>query len=156
MKRRFFLVCLFFCFFLDCRSTNLLRLFSGNLPAMCSVFWSQIGVVVLVTPKWRQNEWFCDVKSLCSNFTVEWEKGVWTKFSFLAKWFFYSHAAISCCIFTVFSIFWIGFFNGFPNPFIVLSRTSFLFEPNFHFWLVVFCSHVAFWHCFFCFLILFF
>ena len=34
MKRRIFLVCLFYCFFLDCRSTNLLRLFSGNLPAM--------------------------------------------------------------------------------------------------------------------------
>ena len=33
MKRRIFLVCLFY-FFLDCRSTNLLRLFSGNLPAM--------------------------------------------------------------------------------------------------------------------------
>ena len=33
MKRRIFLVCLFYCF-LDCRSTKLLRLFSGNLPAM--------------------------------------------------------------------------------------------------------------------------
>ena len=33
MKRQIFLVCLFYCF-LDCRSTNLLRLFSGNLPAM--------------------------------------------------------------------------------------------------------------------------
>ena len=38
MKRRIFLVCLFYCFFLDCRSTNLLRLFSGNLPAMFSKF----------------------------------------------------------------------------------------------------------------------
>ena len=34
MKRQIFLVCLFYCFFLDWRSTNLLRLFSGNLPAM--------------------------------------------------------------------------------------------------------------------------
>ena len=33
MKRRIFLVCLFH-FFLDCRSTKQLRLFSGNLPAM--------------------------------------------------------------------------------------------------------------------------
>ena len=32
MKRQFFLVSLLF--FRDCRSTNLLRLFSGNLPAM--------------------------------------------------------------------------------------------------------------------------
>ena len=33
-------------------------------------------------------------------------------------------------IFTVFSIFWIGFYflNGFPNPFIVPSRPSFLFS----------------------------
>ena len=33
MKRRFFLS-VFFTVFLDCRSTNLLRLVSGNLPAM--------------------------------------------------------------------------------------------------------------------------
>ena len=33
MKKRVFLVC-FFTVFLDCRSTNLFRLFSGNLPAM--------------------------------------------------------------------------------------------------------------------------
>ena len=37
MKRRIFLVCLF-TVFLDYRSTNLLRLFSGNLPAMFSHF----------------------------------------------------------------------------------------------------------------------
>ena len=36
MKRRIFLVCLFLLFF-DCRSTNLLRLFSGNLPAIFKV-----------------------------------------------------------------------------------------------------------------------
>ena len=33
MKRRIFWS-VFFTVFLDCRSTNLLRLFSGNLPAM--------------------------------------------------------------------------------------------------------------------------
>ena len=33
MKRRIFLVCLLL-IFRDCRSTKLLRLFSGNLPAM--------------------------------------------------------------------------------------------------------------------------
>ena len=41
---------------------------------------------------------------------------------------FSSHAAISL-IFTLFSIFWIGFFlNGFPNPFTAHSKPSFLFE----------------------------
>ena len=34
MKRRIFFWSVFFTVFLDCRSTNLLRLFSGNLPAM--------------------------------------------------------------------------------------------------------------------------
>ena len=34
MKRRIFFGLYFLLFFLDCRSTNLLRLFSGNLPAM--------------------------------------------------------------------------------------------------------------------------
>ena len=44
-----------------------------------------------------------------------------------------------------FWIFWIEFFflNGFLNSFIVHSRPSFLFEPNFHFSLVVFCSYAA-------------
>ena len=34
MKRRVFFGLSFLLFLLDCRSTNLLRLFSGNLPAM--------------------------------------------------------------------------------------------------------------------------
>ena len=45
----------------------------------------------------------------------------------------------------IFFRFWIGFFlNGFFNPFLVHSRPSFLFEPNFHFSLVDFCAHAAF------------
>ena len=41
MKGQIFLVCLFYCFFLDCLSPNLLRLFSGNLPAMFfNIFYS--------------------------------------------------------------------------------------------------------------------
>ena len=40
------------------------------------------------------------------------------------------------------------FLNGFSNPFIVHTRPSFLFEPNFHFSLAVFCSHAAFLHWF--------
>ena len=48
-------------------------------------------------------------------------------------------------IFTAFRFFRSHFLlNGFPNPFIVHSRPSFLFEPNFHFLLVVFCSLAAF------------
>ena len=38
------------------------------------------------------------------------------------------------------------FSKVFPNPFIVHSRPSFLFERSFHFSLVVFCSHAAFLH----------
>ena len=63
---------------------------------------------------------------------------------------FCSHAAISLCFLLFFQFFWIGFFflNAFPNPFINHSRPNFLFEPNFDFSLVVFCSHAAFWHWF--------
>ena len=46
MKRRIFSVCLFYFFFWDCRSTNLLRLFSGNLPAMLQRLlhiWKSVG-----------------------------------------------------------------------------------------------------------------
>ena len=48
-------------------------------------------------------------------------------------------------IFTVFRFcFGLDFLNGFLNPFIVHSRPSSLFEPNFFFSLVVFCSHAVF------------
>ena len=50
--------------------------------------------------------------------------------------------------FKLFSIFWIAIFlNGFLIEFIVHFRLR-LFEPNFYFSLVVFCSHSAFWHWF--------
>ena len=54
-------------------------------------FWSQIRVVVLVTPYQeveRKSEWFCGVKFYRSNLEVEWENGVWTKIPFLASGFF--------------------------------------------------------------------
>ena len=55
---------------------------------------------------------------------------------------FCSHAAISL-IFTVFSIFRIGFFSKwFFQSIHSYSRPSFLFELNFHFSLVVFCVHM--------------
>ena len=51
----------------------------------------------------------------------------------------FSHASISFKFFTVFSFFGSDFvLNGFSNPFIVYFRPNFLFEPNFHFLLVVF------------------
>ena len=57
-------------------------------------------------------KWHCGVKFLRSNFKLEWENGVWTKFRFLASGFFV-HFDVYCI-----SIFWIGFFiNGFPSPF---------------------------------------
>ena len=60
-----------------------------------------------------------------------------------------SHAAISLWfLLFFFRFFELDFFpNGFPNPFIVPSRSSFLFEPFFDFSLV-FCSHAAFWQWF--------
>ena len=113
-----------------------LRVVSGILPAMSfslDDFWSQIGVVILVTPKqeveWKR-EWLCGVKFFCSKFKVEWENGVWTKIRFLASGFLFTCGNFTL-IYTVFSIFWIGFFSKwFPNPFIVRSRSSFLFSQR--------------------------
>ena len=59
--------------------------------------------------KWsKKNEWFCGVIFFRSNFKVEWENGVWTKFRFLASGFLFT-----CVNFTLvfFLIFWIGFFS---------------------------------------------
>ena len=87
--------------------------------------------MILVTPKQemeRKSEWFCGVKFFRSNFKVEWENGVWTKIRFLGSGFLFTCGNFAL-IFSVFSIFWIRFFlNGFSNPFIVLSRSSFLFS----------------------------
>ena len=47
MKRRVFWF-VFFTVFLDCRSTNLLRLFSGNLPAMFIFSCSQTKFVAVI------------------------------------------------------------------------------------------------------------
>ena len=92
-------------------------------------FWSQIGVVILITPKQeveRKSERFSGVKLFRSIVKVEWENGVWTKICSLVV--FCSH-----------SIFWIRFFNGFCYPFLVQSRPSFfVWTTNFHFSLVVF------------------
>ena len=108
--------------------------------------------MILITPKqeleWK-SEWFRGVKFYRSKLKVEWENGVWTKIRFLASGFLFTCGNFTL-IFIVFSICWIGFFlNGFPNQFTAHSRTDFLFGPNFHFSLVVFCSHAAFWHQFF-------
>ena len=76
-------------------------------------FWSQIGVVILVTPKQemeRKSEWFCGVNCFFSNFKVNWENGVWKKIRFLAGGFLFLWGNF-ISIFTIFSIFWIGFFS---------------------------------------------
>ena len=63
-----------------------------------------------------------------SNFKVEWEYGVWTKIRFIGSGFLFTCGNFTL-IFTVFSIFGSDFFlNGFSNPFIVRSRSSFLFS----------------------------
>ena len=88
--------------------------------------------MILVTPKQemeRKSEWFCGVNFFRSKFKVEWENGVWTKIGFLASGFLFTCGNFTL-IFTIFWIFWIGFFflNAFSNPFIVRSWSSFLFS----------------------------
>ena len=102
--------------------------------------------MILVTPKQeveRKSEWFC---GLNSKFKVEWENGIWTKIRFLASGCLFTCGNFTL-LFTVFSIFGSDFFlNSYPNPFIVYSRPSFLFEPNFHFSLIIFSSRAVFRH----------
>ena len=87
--------------------------------------------MILVTPKQeieRKSEWFCGVKFFRSNFKVEWKYGVWTKIRFIGSGFLFTCGNFTL-IFTVFSVFWIGFFSKwFCKPFIVRSRSSFLFS----------------------------
>ena len=61
---------------------------------------------------------------------------------------FGSHEAISFwfLLFCRFFLDPILFLNGCRNSFIVYSRSCVLYEPNFHFALVIFCSQAAFWH----------
>ena len=57
-------------------------------------FLSQIGVVILVTPKQeeeKKSKWFCGVKLFSSNFNVESQTGFRTKIRFLAGGFFFVH-----------------------------------------------------------------
>ena len=76
------------------------------------------------------------------------EKRCLNKVRFLACGFLFTCSNFTL-IFTVSSIFGSDFFlNGFPNPFMVHYTPIYLFEINFHFSLVVFCSHVAFSHWF--------
>ena len=70
---------------------------------------------------------------------------------------FCSHAAISLWILLFCRFFGSFFFlNDYPNPFIILSRLSFFVWTKFHFLVVVFYSHVAFWHWFSVFYLIFF
>ena len=81
-------------------------------------FWSQIGVVILVTPKQeeeRKSEWFYGVNFLNSNFKVEWENGVWTKIRFLVYDFLFTFGNFTL-IFTVFFLIFYGS-DFFPNIF---------------------------------------
>ena len=108
--------------------------------------------MILVTPKQevkRKSKWFCGVKF----FALILERFNF-KIRFLASGSFVHIRQVHFdfyCFFFQFSIFSIEsdfFLNGFPNPFIVHSRPSILFEIIFYFPLVVFCSHAAFWHWF--------
>ena len=86
--------------------------------------------MILVTRKQeveRKSEWFCGSKFFRLNFKVEWENGVWTKIHFLASGFLFTCGNFTL-IFTVFQFFGSVFLNGFPNPFIVRSGSSFRFS----------------------------
>ena len=87
--------------------------------------------MILVTPKQemeRKSEWFCGVKFLRSNFKVEWEYGVWKKVRFIDSGFLFTCGNFTLII-SVFRFFGSDFFlNGFPNRFIVRSRSSFQFS----------------------------
>ena len=94
-------------------------------------FWSQIRVVILVTPKQelhRTSATFCAVNCFRFNFKVQWENGVWTKFAFCIV-NFCSCACNSSSVLSDFWFFWSGcLWNGFPCPFLVLSRSSYFFS----------------------------
>ena len=63
-----------------------------------------------------------------SNSEAEWQNGLWAKIRCLANDFLFTCSNLTL-IFTVFSSFWCNLFlNGFPNPFIVQSNSSFLFS----------------------------
>ena len=89
----------------------------------------------------RKSECFCGVNFFRFNFKVEWENGVWTNIRFLASDF----------LFTCGNLLWfLLFFRFFGSDFFKWFSRSNLssVEPNFHFSLVVFCSHAEFWHWF--------
>ena len=87
--------------------------------------------MILVTPKQEvepKSEWFCGVKFFRSKFKVECENGVWTKIRFLASGFLFTCGNFTS-ILQFFRFFGSDFFlNGFLNPFIVRSWSSFLFS----------------------------
>ena len=114
--------------------------------------------MILVTPKQeveRKIGWFCGVNFFRSNLKVEWENGVWTKIRFIGSGFLFTCGNFTL-IFLVFSIFFGSdlFRNGFPNPFIVRSWSSFLFSQWKFFELCVRTCPVMFFY-FFCYVSLY-
>ena len=91
-------------------------------------FWSQIGVVILVTPKQeveRKSEWFCGVIFFALDLKQS-EKTVFER-KFAFSLVFCSHAAISIWFLLFFQFFGSDcYLNGFLNPFIVHFGPSFL------------------------------
>ena len=88
--------------------------------------------MILVRPKQeveRKCEWFFWREIFRSKFKVEWENGVWTKIRFLARGFSVHMRQFHFdfyCFFDFLDRFF--FLKGFSNPFIVRSRSSFLFS----------------------------
>ena len=76
-----------------------------------------------------KSKWFWGLKFVFSNFKVEWEYGVWTKIRFIGSGFLFTCGNFTLIFTVLFRFFGSDFFlNGFSNPFIVRSRSSFLFS----------------------------
>ena len=92
-------------FFYNSKNLNCIGVLSYDLFTNFHDFWSQIGVVILVTPKQeveRKSEWFYCVIFLAQILMLSEKKVFEQKFAFSLV-VFCSHAAISLC-FSVYSM----------------------------------------------------
>ena len=156
MKRRIFLsflLCFFFTESADVRS------YGGYFLAICKLCLRSVHTYSwFLKSNWSSHFVHAETESGTKKrvvlrrefFFAQKEKTVSEQKIYFSLVVFCSHAATSLWFLLFFLFFGSDFFlNGFRNPFMVHSRSSFLFEPNFDFSLVLFCSHAAFWHWFF-------
>ena len=94
----------------------------------------------------RKSERFWGVKLFRSNFKVNFKFQCLNKNLLSRLWFFVHMRQFHFDLYCFFNFLDRIFLNIFPNSFVVHSRASFLFEPNFLFSIEDFCSHAALWH----------